>query len=61
MGETGGSGNVPHSRDVIIGEFLDAGIRAQRPDFSLHVDHGLVERVAQRIGRITADQDGAWP
>src|ERR1051326_5000250 len=40
------------------GQLLDLGIRAQRADLAGHVDDRLVERVAERVAGVAADEHG---
>ncbi len=58
MREAGPRGEFPHAPDVVLGEFLDPGVGAQRLDLPADVDHGLVERVAERVRGVAAHQDG---
>jgi hypothetical protein len=58
MREAGPRGELPHAPDVAGGKLLDPGVGAQRPDLPADVDHGLVERVAERLRGIAAHQDG---
>src|SRR5262245_35312371 len=45
-------------QDVLGGQVLHAGVGAERADPPRHVDHRLVERVAERLAGVAADQDG---
>jgi len=58
MREAGLRSEFPHAPDVAGGKFLDPGVGAQRPDLPADVDHGLVERVAERLRGIAAHEDG---
>src|SRR6266545_5635996 len=44
--------------DVLVGEVFDAGVGAERADPPGHVDHRLVQRVAEGLAGVTADEDG---
>jgi len=57
MREAGQRGELPHAQDVAGGQVLDPGVGAQRPDLPADVDHGLVERVTERVRGIAAHED----
>src|ERR1700727_1692596 len=44
-----------HGRMIALAHGLDARIRAERAHLAAHVEHGLVERVAQSVAGIAAD------
>src|SRR5215831_17260160 len=56
--EPSGAGELTHPPDIVAGEFLNPGVRAERPDLPADVDDGLIERVPERPGRVATDQNG---